>query len=146
MGFHRLIATWFGCGLLPKMPGTYASLGAFPLIFAASHFCSLPCQLYLIGALLLLGTYVSYALLKQNPNLKDPSYIVIDEVVGQWIAVVLAPPLMYPVGFLIFRILDIWKPWPISWADKLPGATGIMLDDVLAGITTAFLLWCLSFC
>ena len=81
----------------------------------------------------------------------DPGEIVVDEVVGQWIALFPlsaglwlagAAPQVFPwpgwVGaFVMFRLFDIWKPWPVSWADGLHGATGIMLDDILAGLMAA---------
>lgn len=63
--------------------------------------------------------------------------MVIDEVVGQWIVLIFSPlnPVFYLTGFALFRLFDIFKPWPVSWADqKIGGGTGVMLDDVLAGV------------
>jgi phosphatidylglycerophosphatase A len=68
---------------------------------------------------------------------KDPGEIVVDEVVGMWITLALVPPSisLYVIGFALFRVFDIFKPWPVNWADRqLPGAFGVMVDDVLAGI------------
>jgi len=65
----------------------------------------------------------------------DPGFIVIDEVAAQWLVLLPAPlePLSYAAAFLLFRIFDIWKPWPARWADRrVPGGLGIMLDDLLA--------------
>jgi len=71
---------------------------------------------------------------------KDPQIIVVDEVAGQWLALSTAPiePLYYILGFVLFRIADIWKIWPASWIDNtVPGELGVMLDDVIAGAYAA---------
>lgn len=73
----------------------------------------------------------------------DPGEIVIDEVAGQWLALLSAPltPLAYALVFLLFRIFDICKPWPVRWADRqVPGGLGIMLDDLLAAVYAALAL------
>jgi phosphatidylglycerophosphatase A len=70
-------------------------------------------------------------------GIRDPSAVVIDEVAGQWLVLVAAPldPFAYAVAFLLFRIFDIWKPWPVRWADcRVRGGLGIMLDDLLAAV------------
>lgn len=80
--------------------------------------------------------------LRRNPG-EDPGEIVIDEVAGQWVALLAVPaePLLYLAGFALFRFFDIVKPWPVSWADRaLPGAIGILLDDILAGVYAFALL------
>ena len=77
----------------------------------------------------------------------DPAEIVIDEVAGQWLALLATPlaPLPYAAGFVIFRIFDIWKPWPVSWADRnVKGGLGIMLDDLLAAVYAFFVLAVIS--
>ncbi|MGB8841167.1 MAG: phosphatidylglycerophosphatase A, partial [Aliidongia sp.] len=74
----------------------------------------------------------------------DPQIIVIDEVVGQFLTLVVTPPdpLFYALGFLLFRAADILKPWPASWADRsVKGGLGVMLDDVLAAVYAAAVLW-----
>ena len=76
-------------------------------------------------------------------NTNDPSRIIIDELVGQWITLFFLPPdlLYYLIGFLLFRFFDIFKPWPANWADrKLHGGLGIMLDDVFAGIYSCIIV------
>jgi phosphatidylglycerophosphatase A len=73
-------------------------------------------------------------------SIKDPGAIVIDEVAGQWLVLVPVPldPLAYALAFILFRIFDIWKPWPARWADRgVKGGLGIMLDDLLAAIYAA---------
>ena len=76
-------------------------------------------------------------------NKEDPGEVVIDEVAGQWIVLLAAPldPVTYVGAFLLFRLFDILKPWPVSFADKnIKGGLGIMIDDVLAGIYGAVIL------
>ena len=138
-----LLATWFGVGLLPKAPGTWASLAALPLAWAiasaAGYFG------ILIGVLLvfLLGCYVSEIYLQQMGG-DDPRPVVIDEVSGQWLAVSFVTPdlILYSLGFLFFRFADIIKPWPVGVVDRrIKGGFGIMLDDILAGLYAAGLLF-----
>ncbi len=77
----------------------------------------------------------------------DPSEVVIDEVAGQWLVLSVVPNdlMLYVAGFLLFRLFDIWKPWPVRWADQtLPGGFGIMVDDILAALYAAALLWLLK--
>ncbi len=84
----------------------------------------------------LIGWWASERIV-QADGLEDPSWVVIDEVAGQWLTLLLTPPSLigYLAGFALFRLFDIWKPWPVSWADqKIKGGLGIMLDDVLAGL------------
>ena len=138
----KLIVTVFGVGCLPWMPGTWGSLVAIPLgvylasfgplVFFASFF------VLAIG-----GWFFTKLYLEKNPGNQDPSEVVIDEVAGQFLA--LAPLLWMPSGahwiipaaFIGFRAFDIFKPWPVSWADRIHGsfrksALGVMLDDVVA--------------
>jgi phosphatidylglycerophosphatase A len=74
----------------------------------------------------------------------DPPAIVIDEVVGQWITLALVPldPLIYALGFLLFRVIDVIKPWPVNFIDRaVTGGFGVMLDDVVAGLYAGAALW-----
>ena len=89
----------------------------------------------LIVIIFALGVYTS-SVTENNISKKDPSIIVIDEWVGQWIALLFLPKsiLWGLAAFLLFRLFDIWKPYPIKKLDKMIGGLGIMLDDVLAGI------------
>jgi len=145
----RRIATGFGLGFLPGAPGTWASLAAIPLgwaLHAAGGFWLMgPATLALAG----LGWWaVARALPAADA---DPSEFVIDEVAGMLVALwplslgltlTGAGPAVWPwpgwvLGFVLFRFFDILKPPPVGWADRLPGATGVMLDDLLAGALTA---------
>ena len=147
--FSWIIATWFGSGLLPKAPGTWGSLAAIPFAYIMSVYT---CPYALISgtvALFFIGILASDKV-EKSAQKKDPGFIVVDEVVGQWIALlplpflysILDPDSFYffsapiaAVSFLAFRIFDIWKPWPINYADKnIPGGFGIMFDDVIAGM------------
>lgn len=130
------LATWAGSGLAPRAPGTVGSLAALP-VAALLVWWGGPIAL-LVGAVALygLGLWACNRLIAAGGE-KDPGHIVIDEVVGVWLAVIPAGLdwRLLALGFVLFRAFDILKPWPISWADqKLPGAHGIMLDDVLAGL------------
>jgi phosphatidylglycerophosphatase A len=86
--------------------------------------------------LLLVGWWAASTVVKASGK-KDPGVVVIDEIVGQWLVLVPAPhdPLAYSLAFLLFRVFDIWKPWPVRWADRqVKGGLGIMLDDLLAAV------------
>ncbi|MEM7169488.1 MAG: phosphatidylglycerophosphatase A [Pseudomonadota bacterium] len=139
--FHpiSLIATWFGSGLLPKAPGTWGSLGALPFAYAIAWIGGW--QLLLAAALLafVIGIWAG-GVYAERMNLKDPGEVVIDEVAGQWLA--LLPVALsleyYPLAFLAFRFFDITKIWPAKWADqRLSGGLGIMVDDMVAGLYAA---------
>ena len=129
-----LLATWFGVGLLPYAPGTWASLAALPLAWALAEIGGGWALAAAAAVLTLVGCWASEVYVRRS-EIDDPGDIVIDEVAAQLL--VLAPvagePWLFPVGFLVFRILDVAKPWPASWADrKLGGGVGVMADDLLA--------------
>lgn len=145
----RIIATWFGSGLLPKVPGTWGSLAAVPFAYLISVYTGPYAFIFATVALFLIGIGVSNSV-EKSARKKDPGFIVVDEVVGQWITLFPLPFLhkgindesffyflisIIATAFLAFRIFDIWKPWPIRHLEKsIPGGLGIMLDDVIAGI------------
>jgi len=137
-----LLGTWFGVGLLPTMPGTWGSLASLPCawaIRAASDKTGLAAAAAIIFAA---GCWSAAKIAKASAS-KDPHAVVIDEVAGQCLVLLPAPLdlLSYSVGFLLFRTFDIWKPWPIRWADRhVPGGLGIMLDDLLAAVYAALVL------
>ncbi len=138
----KFIVTVFGVGCLPWMPGTWGSLVAIPL---GIYLASLGPVAFFTGffALAIGGWFFTKLYLEKNPHKEDPSEVVIDEVAGQFLA--LAPLLWMPLAahwvipatFIGFRFFDIFKPWPVSWADRIHGssgksALGVMLDDVVA--------------
>ncbi|WP_112220835.1 phosphatidylglycerophosphatase A family protein [Legionella quinlivanii] len=135
------IAFGFGAGLAPVAPGTWGTLAAFPIYLLMS---SLSLPLYLLITLLffILGVYVSDRV-SADLGEHDYSGIVWDEVVGFLLTMALVPPKLtwMIIGFLLFRLFDIWKPWPITIADeKIKGGFGIMFDDVLAAVPAWIIL------
>lgn len=136
------IATWGGCGLIRPGPGTWGTLGGLPFGIFILMFGGVPALVASIIILFAIGLW-SAKHFEQMIREKDSGMIVIDEVVGIWIAMIpcILTPLSIGLAFLLFRIFDIWKPWPISYLDKkFRGAAGVMIDDVVAGLFTAIIL------
>lgn len=131
-----LLCTWFGLGKLPKMPGTWGSAGALPFAWALQSLGG-PWLLAIAAmAVALLSLWAIRLYLSHWPG-EDPGEIVIDEVAGQWLTLVFVPldPLLYLIGFIVFRFFDMTKIWPASWADRnLSGAPGVLIDDLFAGL------------
>jgi len=133
-----LIATWFGCGFFPFAPGTVGSLAAL-VIAIALHFNygSGRLTFLLLAAILLLPGIWAADLVAKRVQRTDPSIVVVDEVIGQWITIAGAATLNWKswlASFVLFRLLDIWKPAPARQFEKLPGGIGIVADDVMAGV------------
>ena len=138
----RLLATWFGCGYAPKGPGTAGSLGALLVAYPLRQ--QSPWFFALLALILLAPGIWSAERVAQQTQKKDPQIVVIDEVVGQWIALAGATmysPWAWIAAFALFRIFDIWKPWPVRQLERLPGGTGIVMDDVMAGVYAALVLY-----
>jgi phosphatidylglycerophosphatase A len=124
-----------GAGLAPKAPGTVGTLAAIPLLWPLSML-SLPILIGGLTALFLLGVLISDRVSKRT-GVSDPSFVVWDEMVGLWVVFIALPLtwLTLPLGFLLFRLFDIFKPWPVSWSDRaVKGGLGIMLDDLIAAL------------
>ncbi|MFB2659405.1 phosphatidylglycerophosphatase A family protein [Shewanella mangrovisoli] len=131
----HFLALGFGSGLAAKAPGTFGTLAAVPLYLLLAQ---LPLSWYLAVTLVcvLAGIYICDKAAK-DMGVHDHGAIVWDEVAGLLITMIAAPAglLWLIVGFVLFRLFDIIKPWPIRWLDaKVEGGFGIMIDDVLAGI------------
>jgi phosphatidylglycerophosphatase A len=141
----HLLALGFGSGLAPKMPGTFGTLAALPLVVMLSYFSSFAVYLIVTILVSIVGVWIC-GKAAADMGVHDDSSIVWDEVAGMLITM-LAVPLSWQtllLGFALFRFFDILKPWPISYLDKLvDGGFGIMVDDVLAGL---FAVACLHLC
>ncbi|MCC7429106.1 MAG: phosphatidylglycerophosphatase A [Alphaproteobacteria bacterium] len=142
------VAAAGGAGFLPGAPGTWgsvlAALLAWPVASAWGGWAllagaALACVAGLLAIPPLLG--------EREHDHKDPGWIVIDEVAGQWLALAALPAVTLSgwfLGVLAFRIFDVLKPWPVCWADRtIPGAAGVMADDILAGGLAAAALFLL---
>jgi len=135
------LAFGFGAGLVPRAPGTVGSLLAIPIYLLLAPLPA-PWYLALVAGLLLLGVWAT-GRCERELGVHDHSGIVFDEIVGQLIALFLAPThwVWLLIGFGLFRLFDIWKPGPIRWLNnRVPGGWGIMLDDVAAGMAAALCL------
>jgi phosphatidylglycerophosphatase A len=140
-----VLSTWFGCGYFPWGPGTVGSLAAV-LIAAALHTWLGAARLeLLLLTLLLLGPAIWAA--TQTARLldrEDPGLVVIDEVLGQWVTLLGATAFRWKTflaAFILFRLFDIWKPWPVRWFETLPEGIGIIADDLAAGLYAALMLY-----
>ena len=134
-----LIATWFGAGLLPWAPGTWGSLAALPFAWAIAWAGGAPALAVAASVLFFVGWWAAEGV-ERASGIADDGAIVIDEVVGQWLTLAAVPldPRAYLLGFLLFRLFDIVKPWPVRWADRrIAGGLGVMADDVLAALYAA---------
>lgn len=131
------IATGFYTGYIPRCPGTWGTLVAFPLHLALIQ---LPSTYYYSALLaILLLAIITAGMAEKIVDYTDPGLVVIDEIIGMLIGLIAVPlsPLAFVVAFTLFRFFDILKPFPVGWLDKhLHGGTGIVLDDVMAGIYT----------
>jgi phosphatidylglycerophosphatase A len=141
-----VLATWFGAGLLPVTPGSWGSLAALPIAWVIEHFCGAP-GLAIAAAIVFLAGWWAAATVAKASGIADPGAIVVDEVAAQWLVLLVASrdPVAWALAFVLFRIFDIWKPWPVRWADRhIHGGFGIMLDDLLAAAYAASILVVLS--
>jgi phosphatidylglycerophosphatase A len=139
-----VVGTFFGSGLSPKAPGTMGSLASLviwaPLIVLDVAWCV---RLLVAAAIFLVGTIAAEAIVRAEGR-EDPQKVVVDEVVGMGVTLCLSTHswLSCVLGFALFRLFDIWKPWPVRWADrKVHGGFGVMLDDVVAGLYALLALW-----
>lgn len=139
-----LIATWFGCGYAPRAPGTAGSLAGIAIAivlhelaaFAAWHFVALTAVVFIPAVWA--STRTARAV-----GRKDPGIVVVDEVLGQWLALAGARAFnwkSYLLAFVLFRLFDIWKPPPVRQLERLSDGLGIVADDLMAGCYAALLL------
>jgi phosphatidylglycerophosphatase A len=136
-----LVGTFFGAGLLKPGPGTYGSIAALLLWYAGAHTLHPSPVALAIGtaiaavAATLIGIPAATIVARESGR-KDPGHVVIDEVAGQFIALIAIPAdwRHAALSLILFRLFDILKPPPIRQFERLPAGTGIMLDDVAAGL------------
>ncbi len=149
MTLARMIGTLMGVGNIRPAPGTWGSLAALPLAWLVHLIGGFPLLLIAVLSAFFKGWWATAKMTKGSDD-HDPSEIVVDELVGQWIALL---PLSYAAwnmgvnvlvmwpgwiaAFVLFRLFDIWKPWLVGWADRRGDALGVMLDDVIAGVFAA---------
>lgn len=141
----HLIAFGFGAGLMPKAPGTWGTLVAIPFYFLTLHLAGIPavlaCALILFGV----GIWAS-AVTGRALGVADHGGIVIDEIAAFVLVLAFTPvgPLWLMLAFVLFRLFDIVKPWPISYFDRtLKGGFGVMFDDLLAAIAAIAIMFLL---
>ena len=159
----RFIATVGYVGYLRPAPGTWGSLAGLILAVPVIHFGGLYALALGMVIVLVIGHWATKEVTRKGPH--DPSEVVIDEVLGQWTAVIPCVQLYsastawtvsatgFPLdgfwlsmglAFLLFRLFDIWKPWPVSMADRHESPMGVMVDDWLAGMMAAIALFAIT--
>ncbi|MBY8185443.1 phosphatidylglycerophosphatase A [Vibrio fluvialis] len=149
----HLLATGFGSGLSPVVPGTMGTLASVPFYLLLAQ---LPLTLYIVVVIAasLIGIKICQVT-SDDMQVHDHGSIVWDEFAGFWITMLIVPMLQLPVfewkwllaGFVLFRFFDMVKPWPIGWLDKrVHGGLGIMLDDLVAGVMSALALALVGYC
>jgi phosphatidylglycerophosphatase A len=141
----RLLGTCFFLGYVPKAPGTAGSLGALAVAWWLHTYEGIPGAGFAVYAFLLLAP-ASWAAgrVAEDTGKKDPQIVVIDEWIGQWTALAGAATLNWKswlAAFALFRMFDIWKPPPVRQLERVSGGAGIILDDVMAGIYAALVLY-----
>jgi len=147
-GVLRILATGLGTGFLPIAPGTWGSILAIAIYAAVPGFAPAPGEAgipnlaTILAILLTTAIAIPAASAAEREFGHDAGPIVIDEVVGQWITVagLAATPMVLIGGLFLFRVFDVFKPFPAGRSQRLPGGWGIVADDVIAGIYAAIAL------
>lgn len=151
MTIQKLFLTFFASGLSPKAPGTAGTLASLPVGLFVLYNFSIETLFMLTLAITVIGIF-EINKYEKITGIHDQQHIVIDEVAGMWLTLIItfstSASMNYPYieilaimfSFASFRLFDIWKPSTIGWIDReLKGGTGVMLDDILAGIAGGFL-------
>jgi phosphatidylglycerophosphatase A len=135
-----VLATWFGCGLVPLAPGTAGTLGAIPL-YLVLRSSGPVAVLFAASILAIVGVWAADHVIARTGQ-HDPQIVVIDEVVGVLVTLAASAPTWTSLvlGVVLFRIFDQWKPWPARSLESLPGGYGVVMDDVAAGVWGAIVL------
>ena len=141
----RSIATGFGVGYLPLAPGTWGSLAAVVLVILIYQISG-PYQL-IIHAAVTIGLFplalLTAGRVSREAGDPDPNLVVIDEIFGQFLCLLWVPVISFywVLGFALFRLFDIVKPFPAKQSERLPGGLGIVMDDLVAGLYAGLILW-----
>lgn len=152
MSFARIVLSFFGLGFLPKAPGTWGTAGS--ALAAAACLAWWPGAredwLFLCGAWVVAASGLTVLLAPEaeaGAGVKDPQWIVTDEVAGYWLTLAAArrpDATTLVAAFFVFRFLDVVKPFPAGRLERLPGGWGVLLDDLMAGIYGAAILFALD--
>ncbi len=138
-----LISTGCGLGMLPWFPGTWASLAALPMAWVIREQAGTAGLAAAAAVLFLIGLWTSEVYTRRTRE-RDPGAIVVDEIAAMLLVLTVAPLNWgwFGAGFVLFRIADIIKPWPVSWADRsIGGGLGVMVDDIGAALYAMAVLW-----
>lgn len=143
-GLALVLATWFGCGFFPWGPGTAGSVAAILIAFGLHRWLHEDRLVLAVLVLIFLlpGMWAATRTARLL-NIVDPGVVVVDEVLGQWLTLLGAATTNWKSllgGLLLFRLFDIWKPWPIRAFERLPEGAGIVADDMAAGVYAAIVL------
>jgi phosphatidylglycerophosphatase A len=140
-----VVATWFGCGLSPVAPGTVGSAAALGIAWGLhAAFGWRPWAFAILAAALLVPSIWAAQVAATSSGKDDPGMVVVDEVLGQWVTLAGAVTLdwrTWLAAFVLFRAFDILKPFPVRRLERLHGGTGIVADDLGAGIYAALVLY-----
>jgi phosphatidylglycerophosphatase A len=140
------LATWFGSGLLPKIPGTWGSLAALPFAWVIQSWAGNLGLVVAAAAAFAVGCWASAEYMHADGS-DDPGMIVIDEVAGMWLTLAIVPQILpaYLIAFVLFRFFDMLKPWPIRAVERrFKGAFGVMIDDIAAALFAMAVIWLIN--
>jgi phosphatidylglycerophosphatase A len=144
----ELVATWFGCGWSPFAPGTVGSAAAVAIAIVLHRYAGFTWWHFpLLAALIAYPAIWAAGVTASAAKIEDPTFVVVDEVLGQWIALGGARVFNWKsclLAFLLFRLFDIWKPPPVRQLESLPGGLGINADDAMAGLYAAVVVFALG--
>ena len=143
--FANLLSTWFGCGYSPFAAGTAGSAAALAIAILLRQYAGFPAWGFpLLAAALFFPAVWAAGVTARALKIEDPGCVVVDEVIGQWIALAGVRTFNWETwlaAFLLFRLFDIWKPPPVRQLEALPGGWGINADDAMAGVYAALVLF-----
>ena len=137
----KIFCTGFGVGKIPFFPGSLASLSILPIIWVIKNNQSTEFFLIVIAIYLIISYFFIKVCISNQSN-KDPSYIVVDEHLGQAVTLLFCDEVFieYLFAFLLFRFFDILKPFPINYFDNIKNPFGVIADDILAGIISGLII------